>query len=103
MPPPESTRAVTSGTTINSTSGAPHQSASTPIHPEIRHPTSEIPNFKRQWKHSMKFDPTAYGPVVAAILALDGNGERLMPLASGRCSSPDALAKLQAVSPAGLF
>jgi len=51
----------------------------------------------------MKFDPTAYGPVVAAILALDGNGERLMPLASGRCSSPDALAKLQAVSPAGLF
>src|SRR5437773_2919799 len=36
---------------------APHPSASTPIHPK-----SEIPNFKRQWKHSMKFDPTAYGP-----------------------------------------
>src|SRR5262249_50019461 len=43
---------------------------------------------QRQWKHSMKFDPTAYGPVVAALLALDGDGERLMPLASGRCSSP---------------
>ena len=51
----------------------------------------------------MKFDPTAYGPVVAAILALDGNGERLMPLASGRCSSPEALAKIQAASPAALF
>ncbi len=51
----------------------------------------------------MKFDPTAYGPAVAAILALDGNGERLMPLASGRCSSPEALAKIQAVSPAALF
>jgi hypothetical protein len=51
----------------------------------------------------MKFDPTAYGPVVAAILALDGNGERLMPLASGRCSSPEALTQIQAASPRSLF
>ena len=51
----------------------------------------------------MKFDPTAYGPAVAAILALDGNGERFMPLASGRCSSPEALTKIQAASPAALF
>jgi hypothetical protein len=51
----------------------------------------------------MKFDPTAYGPAVAAILALDGNGERLMPLASGRCSSPEALSKMQALSPTTLF
>lgn len=51
----------------------------------------------------MKFDPTAYGPAVASIFALDGNGERLMPLASGRCSSSEALAKLQATTPKSLF
>ena len=33
----------------------------------------------------MAFSPDAYGPHVAAILALDGNGERLMPLAGGAC------------------
>ncbi|MEO8026043.1 MAG: hypothetical protein ABI823_06200 [Bryobacteraceae bacterium] len=39
----------------------------------------------------MSFDPTAYGPVVAEILALDGNGERLMPLvATGNCPSQAA-------------
>jgi len=38
------------------------------------------------------FDPKAYGEEVAKILALDGNGERLMPLAEGECSSPRALA-----------
>jgi hypothetical protein len=51
----------------------------------------------------MKFDPTAYGPVVAGILALDGNGERFMPLASGRCSSTEALAKLQAANSKSVF
>jgi hypothetical protein len=51
----------------------------------------------------MKFDPSAYGPVVAALLALDGNGERLMPLAAGRCSSAEALAKLQATTFTALF
>jgi len=51
----------------------------------------------------MKFDPTAYGNVVAAILALDGNGERLMPLTSGRCSSPEALRKIQTEAPTTLF
>jgi hypothetical protein len=44
----------------------------------------------------MPFDPTAYGPDVAAILALDGNGERLMPLAQGTCSSADARAQIEA-------
>jgi hypothetical protein len=29
----------------------------------------------------MKFDPQAYGPGIAAILQLDGDGQRLMPLA----------------------
>jgi len=33
------------------------------------------------------FDPTIYGDEVARILALDGNGERLMPLTRGNCSS----------------
>jgi hypothetical protein len=51
----------------------------------------------------MKFDPTAYGPRVAQILALDGNGERLMPLASGRCSSTEALTRIQTASPEVLF
>src|ERR1035437_4407806 len=36
------------------------------------------------------FDPYAYGDEIAAILALDGNGERLMPLAGGTCSSAEA-------------
>jgi hypothetical protein len=31
----------------------------------------------------MNFDPHAYGPAVAAILHLDGDGQRLMPLAAG--------------------
>jgi hypothetical protein len=33
------------------------------------------------------FDPKAYGEEVAQILALGGNGERLMPLAGAQCSS----------------
>jgi hypothetical protein len=51
----------------------------------------------------MNFNPHAYGPVVASILALDGNGERLMPLASGRCSSEEAFKKLQTSTAALLF
>jgi len=50
----------------------------------------------------MRFDPAAYGPEVAAILAIDGSGERLMPLAHPRCVSEDARARiaLANVSPA---
>jgi len=51
----------------------------------------------------MKFDPSAYGPLVAGILALDGNGERLMPLVSGGCSSAEALTKIQTAPPEALF
>jgi hypothetical protein len=51
----------------------------------------------------MPFDPRAYGSRVAAILALDGTGDRLMLLAQGACSSPDALSALQATSSAALF
>jgi hypothetical protein len=42
------------------------------------------------------FDPRAYGDEIAAILALDGNGERLMPLAGGTCSSAEAFNLLKA-------
>jgi hypothetical protein len=38
----------------------------------------------------MTFDPKAYGEEVAAILALEGAGGRLMPLAAGTCSSAKA-------------
>jgi len=51
----------------------------------------------------MQFDAKAYGDAVAAILALDGGGERLMPLAEGRCSNQRALEMLRASSVAGLF
>jgi hypothetical protein len=51
----------------------------------------------------MKFDPTAYGPAVAAILALDGNGERLMPLASGQCSNAEALTRIDTAGASSLF
>jgi hypothetical protein len=42
------------------------------------------------------FDPHAYGDEIARVLALDGNGERLMPLAGGTCSSVEARGLLQA-------
>lgn len=43
----------------------------------------------------MAFDPQAYGEEVAEILALDGNGDRLMPLVGGRCSSEEARQRLR--------
>ena len=51
----------------------------------------------------MPFDPQAYGPHVAAILALDGDGERLMPLVQSGCSAPEARSRLQAVTARALF
>ncbi|HLH18897.1 MAG TPA: hypothetical protein VKX45_16885 [Bryobacteraceae bacterium] len=42
----------------------------------------------------MRWNPDAYGPEIAAILALDGNGERLMALAEPRCVSEDARARI---------
>jgi hypothetical protein len=51
----------------------------------------------------MTFDPTAYGEIIAAILALDGGGERLMALAEPSCSSGRALAQLNGASAAQLF
>jgi hypothetical protein len=44
------------------------------------------------------FQPSDYGPEVAEILSLDGNGERLMPLAMERCSSEAARERLRGAS-----
>ncbi len=51
----------------------------------------------------MAFDAQAYGPDVAAILAIDGNGERLMPLAPAGCSSDQARVTLLARKATDLF
>jgi len=51
----------------------------------------------------MDFDPAKYGPEVARLLALDGNGNRLMPLTCGPSSSPEAHRILKAWEPARLF
>ncbi len=56
----------------------------------------------------MRFDPQAYGAEIAGILAIEGNGERLMALAEPRCVSEDgrariALAKLPGTLRAGLY
>ena len=51
----------------------------------------------------MNFDPQAYGTEVAAILALDGGGQRLMPLVRETCSSEQARARLKFDASHGLF
>ena len=51
----------------------------------------------------MSFDPSAYGPEVAQILSLDSNGERLMPLAGGACSSLEARVRMGKTTPETLF
>jgi hypothetical protein len=49
------------------------------------------------------FDPAAYGPDVHAILALDGSGDRLMPLTRSACSSSRALIALKTTNAGALF
>src|SRR5215470_11553080 len=54
------------------------------------------------------FDPAKYGEEVAHILALDGAGQRLMPLAIADCSSAEArrlirVSTLPNIVRAGLF
>jgi hypothetical protein len=49
------------------------------------------------------FDPESYGPEVARILALDGNGRRLMPLTCAGCSSEQARTILNTLKPNQLF
>jgi hypothetical protein len=49
------------------------------------------------------FDLSSYGPRVEEILALDGRGERLMPLAGGTCSSMEAFKRLKSARAGDLF
>ena len=48
------------------------------------------------------FDLALFGAEVGRILSLDGNGQRLMPLASGLCSSEPARLAIQS-QPAGVL
>jgi hypothetical protein len=49
------------------------------------------------------FDPAQYGSCVARVLALDGNGQRLIPLTSGNCASPEVYRLLKATEPREFF
>jgi len=49
------------------------------------------------------FDPTSYGPDVARVLSLDGNGQRLMPLTCAPSSSSEAFHVLKTWRPAEAF
>ncbi len=51
----------------------------------------------------MQFDSKAYGPAVQELLALDGDGERLIPLVAGACSSAEASRALSNSSASKLF
>jgi hypothetical protein len=51
----------------------------------------------------MNFDPAKYGPEVARVLALDGNGSRLMPLTYGPCTSQEAYQLLKTWEPSRIF
>ncbi|HEY1760111.1 MAG TPA: hypothetical protein VGG72_32360 [Bryobacteraceae bacterium] len=51
----------------------------------------------------MDFDPAKYGPEVARVLALDGNGNRLMPLTCGPCSSEEGHRILKTWKPSQVF
>ncbi len=49
------------------------------------------------------FGATAYGLVISEILALAGDGQRLMPLAGGPCASEKARDRLRKLDAAALF
>ena len=51
----------------------------------------------------MGFDLRLYGGDVAALLDLDGGGDRLMPLTRVHCSSEEARRRLRALSAPDLF
>jgi hypothetical protein len=46
----------------------------------------------------MPFNPKTYGPEIAKILALDSDGQRLMPLVQSPCSSPEAKKALSSLA-----
>jgi hypothetical protein len=49
------------------------------------------------------FSSSDYGPAIAEILALAGDGQRVMPLARGRCASAEARDRLRRLDAAALF
>ncbi len=51
----------------------------------------------------MVFEPSQYGPQVARLLALGGDGQRLTPLVCGPCVSEEARGELSRATPAELF
>ena len=51
----------------------------------------------------MDFDPSKYGPEVARILAMDGDGQRSLPLVCGPCTCGEARRALAPHKPAELF
>jgi hypothetical protein len=51
----------------------------------------------------MNFDPSRYGQPIHRILALDGGGQRLIPLIARQCSSERAQKELSGRSAADLF
>ena len=55
----------------------------------------------REW--GLAFDASRYGGTIEQILALDGGGNRLMPLVCAECSSAPAKAALAAKRSADLF
>ena len=50
----------------------------------------------------MRFDPLAYGPDIAGILAKDGDGQRLIPLVAVGCST-EVRSLMKTHTPASLF
>jgi len=50
----------------------------------------------------MPFDPAAYGPAVASILALDGDGERLLPLTRATSDHPEARPAIESLRAPGV-
>lgn len=51
----------------------------------------------------MDFNPAKYGPEVARVLAMDGNGDRLLPLCCVPCTSEPARRALIERSPKEMF
>jgi hypothetical protein len=51
----------------------------------------------------MAFEPSQYGPEMARLFALGGDGQRLFPLVGGPCVNEEARRELSRLKPAALF
>jgi hypothetical protein len=56
-----------------------------------------------EWLFTMRFDSSRYGKQIESLLALDGAGQRLMPLEIGNCSSDQARSILKTKAAGDLF